>query len=101
MANLLPKLPVSSFALADFDRYTYWQLLLDVLADGKITGDEIKQLAILIGRSGLSQEDVRKLNHDFVTQQVEIANEDGVVTKEERDYLGKIISALDVQGVSL
>jgi DNA polymerase-3 subunit epsilon len=96
MSNLIPKLPISSFALEDFDRYTYWNLLMDVLADGKITGDEIKQLAILIGKSGLSQSDVAKLNLEFVSQQQAAAEADGVVTKDERDYLAKIAAALGV-----
>jgi DNA polymerase-3 subunit epsilon len=94
MANLLPKLPVTSFAASDFDRYSYWNLLADVLADGKITGDEIKQVAILAGRSGLSQGDVERLNQEFMQQQVALAEEDGVVTKEERLHLEKISQAL-------
>lgn len=94
MANLLPKLPVTSFAMGSFDRYQYWGLLLEVLEDGKITGDEIKQLAIEIGRSGLSQDDVRQLNQDFLDQQFELALADGVVTPEEQEYLNKISLAL-------
>ena len=97
MSNLIPKLPMSSFALADFDRFTYWNLLIDVLKDGKITGEEIKQLAILIGKSGLSQSDVSRLNEEFFSQQLEEAESDGIVTKEEAEFLAKVKSSLGLE----
>lgn len=98
MSNLIPKLPVSSFALADFDRFTYWNLLIDVLKDGKITGDEIKQLAILVGKSGLSQGDVSRLNTEFFSQQQKAAMSDGIVSREEAEYLAKVQTALGLSG---
>lgn len=94
MRNLIPKLPISSFAMEDFDRLKYWEILTEILADGKITGDEIKTLARFIGGSGLSQKDVQRLNREFVRNQEEAALEDGIVSKAESEHLQKISRAL-------
>jgi DNA polymerase-3 subunit epsilon len=96
MANLIAKLPVTSFAMGESYRYLYWDLLSEVLSDGKITGVEAKQIAILVGKSGLSQSDVRQLNREFFDQLKSIAEADGVVTDEERIFLDKVMVELAI-----
>ena len=96
MANLLAKLPYSSFASGDHHKFAYWDLLSEVLADGKITGEEIKQIAIYVGRHALSESDVRQLNEEFFRQLVVVAEADGIVTSEEKAYLEKIARELAI-----
>jgi DNA polymerase-3 subunit epsilon len=94
MANLIPKLPVTSFSQSTFERHQYWELLGTVLEDGKITGDEIKQIAILIGKSGLSQSEVEQLNSEFLQKVKEIAAADGVITPDEKMHIDKVATSL-------
>ena len=96
MANLIAKLPITSFAMGESYRYLYWDLLSEVLSDGKITGAEAKQIAILVGKSGLSQSDVKQLNQEFFDQLKTLAEADGVVTDEERSFLDKVVVELAI-----
>ena len=87
MVNLLRKMPLSNFVNEPFEKTLYFELLSNVLADKKITGDEIKQIAVFAGHAGMSRDYLLGLNAEFFAMAKWAAEQDGVVSEEESEHL--------------
>lgn len=61
----------------------YRALLSHALADGRVVGEEARQLAVLAARAGLTQTTARKVHEDFLTEARARAEADGIVTSAE------------------
>lgn len=61
----------------------YRALLAHALADGRIVGDEARQLAVVAARAGLTQTTVRQVHEEFLKEARARAEADGVVTSAE------------------
>jgi DNA polymerase-3 subunit epsilon len=74
----------------------YLDLLADVLADQRLTHEEVAALAALASEAGLPEAHVRSTHEQLVTGLREIAERDGVVTAAEARELRQVATALGV-----
>ena len=61
----------------------YRALLAHALSDGRIVGDEARQLAVLAARAGLTQTTARQVHEEFLAEARARAEADGTVTARE------------------
>lgn len=85
LATLTARLPVMVYpppprpeGLCD-----YRALLSHALADGRIVGEEARQLAVVAARAGLTQTTARQVHEEFLAEARARAEADGVVTSAE------------------
>ena len=67
-----------------------------VLADGKIIGDEAKALGKLAGEAGLGSKQIKRLHTSFLNQIKAQAASDGNVDAEELKKIEQIINQLSL-----
>lgn len=96
MANVLKKLPESGQSLTDAVVESYLEMLNSFLADGKIIGDEAKELARMAGRSGLGMMQLKELHENYFASLEKIALEDGVITEAEKKSLSSLKAQLGI-----
>ena len=96
MANVLKKLPESGQSLTDTVVDNYLEMLNQFLVDGKIIGEEAKELARLAGGSGLGAAQLRKIHEDYFASLEKVALEDGVITDAEKKSLASFKSQLGI-----
>ncbi|WP_160005789.1 3'-5' exonuclease [Nocardioides sp. AX2bis] len=96
MHSLMSRLPMSANDADDSAAEVYLEALGEVLADGKIVGDEAKSLARLAGDAGMGGEQVRALNERFLEAMREAALADEVLTPVELRGLNAAARALSV-----
>ena len=96
MHSLMSRLPMSANDIDDAAAEVYLEALGDVLADGKIVGEEAKALARLVGDAGMGGEQVRALNERFLEAMREAALADDVLTPAELRELSTAAKALSV-----
>jgi DNA polymerase-3 subunit epsilon len=65
----------------------YTEFLSQILSDGKITGEEAKELSKIAGAAGLGAEQVRKIHSDYVLEIEKLALSDGKITTNEQKQL--------------
>ncbi|HTO01457.1 MAG TPA: 3'-5' exonuclease, partial [Microthrixaceae bacterium] len=94
MASILSKLPLTSTEADDDVVEAYFRAVSLALEDGKIIGDEAKQLATLAGSAGLGAAQVANLNRRFLDGLREAALEDDLLTVDEHRSLQKAAVAL-------
>ena len=97
IANLLARLPdgdSSDDAAVD----EYLQRMATALEDGRITGDEARELAILAGSAGLSRDAARVLNRQILDGMLTLALEDDILTSTELNLLRRAAAQLDERG---
>lgn len=94
MANVLRKLPESGQGLTDEITTRYTELLNQYLSDGKITGEEAKQLSKVAGAGGLGASQVRRIHEDYILEIEKLALSDGQITPTERKQLETIKAQL-------
>ena len=92
LANMIRKLPESGQESSSEVTLRYTELLTQCLSDGKITGEEAKQLSKVAGAGGLGAEQVRKIHTDYITGLEKIALSDGKITSSEQKQI-EIIKA--------
>lgn len=90
IGNIVNKLPEHGLEVSDEVAAAYTELLREFLSDGKITGDEAKQLAKLAGASGLGSKQVKELNSMYIEQLEELAIADGVLSSAEQKEIEAI-----------
>lgn len=96
--SLLEKLPESGSSVTTEIESDYLDLLSQVLADGKIIGDEAKSLSKLAGGAGLGRNQVIQLHESFIQQLRKQAEADGNVDAAELKEIEsaiKLLSLLD------
>ena len=96
MANVLKKLPESGQSLTDTVVDNYLEMLNRFLIDGKIIGEEAKELARMAGSSGLGAAQLRKIHEDYFASLEKVALEDGVITDAEKKSLALLKSQLGI-----
>ncbi|WP_166390525.1 exonuclease domain-containing protein [Nocardioides ochotonae] len=96
MQSLISRLPSTGTALDDAASEAYLDALSDVLADGKLIGDEAKLLAKLAGSAGMGAAEVLSLNHRFLDGLREVALADDVLTASELRQLHTAAKALSL-----
>lgn len=94
--SLLEKLPESGTAISSEVESDYLDLLSQVLADGKIIGDEAKALSKLAGEAGLGRTQLVNLHESFVAQLKEQAEADGSVDAAELKQIENAIKSLSL-----
>ncbi|KWX01833.1 Exonuclease [Carbonactinospora thermoautotrophica] len=85
LSSLVAQLPLMSQPPAPrpAEVAKYKALLGHVLADGKVTGEEAQQLAVLAARAGLTQTTAQQVHQEFLLEVRAKAEADGVVTAAE------------------
>lgn len=96
MANVLKKLPESGQSLTDTVVVDYLEMLNRFLIDGKIIGEEAKELARMAGGSGLGAAQLRRIHEDYFASLEKVALEDGVITDAEKKSLASLKSQLGI-----
>jgi DNA polymerase-3 subunit epsilon len=96
MANVLKKLPESGQSLTDTVVDNYLEMLNRFLIDGKIIGEEAKELARMAGSSGLGAAQLRKIHENYFASLEKVALEDGVITDAEKKSLASLKSQLGI-----
>jgi DNA polymerase-3 subunit epsilon len=71
-------------------------LLVQVLADGKIIGDEAKSLSKLAGEAGLGRSQVVQLHESFIRQLRSQAEADGEIDSDEMKQIESAIKLLSL-----
>lgn len=94
LANMIRKLPESGQELTDEITIRYTELLSQCLSDGKITGEEAKQLSKVAGASGLGASQVRRIHADYVAGIEKLALSDGKITDAENKQIKVIKNQL-------
>ena len=90
LANMIRKLPESGQEISSEVALRYTELLTQCLSDGKITGEEAKQLAKVAGAGGLGAEQVRKIHIDYITGLEKIALNNGKINASEQKQIDVI-----------
>ncbi|GGM12420.1 hypothetical protein ACFFX1_32765 [Dactylosporangium sucinum] len=98
MSSILARLPMSAADAGDADAERYLSCLSTALADGRIVGDEARELAELAGTAGFGSAQVAALNQRFLESMREAAFADDVLTTAELRSLRSAAAALGVQG---
>lgn len=73
-----------------FNKKEFKQALLQAVNDGKLTIEEIKELDNKKIKSGLTEDDIRKMKADIFAVAFTVAKEDQQVTRDEEQELKKI-----------
>lgn len=94
MNTLLDRLPISADDIVDDVADHYLEALSIALSDGKIVGDEAKQLARIAGQGGLGATQVRTLNERFLEGLREASFADDILTPDELISLNRAAAAL-------
>jgi DNA polymerase-3 subunit epsilon len=94
--SLLEKLPESGSSVTSEIESDYLDLLSQVLADGKIIGDEAKALSKLAGEAGLGRNQVVQLHESFIQQLKKQAEADGNVDVQELKQIESAIKSLSL-----
>lgn len=94
--SLLEKLPESGSSITTEIEYDYLDLLIQVLADGKIIGDEAKALSKLAGEAGLGRSQVVQLHESFIRQLRDQAEADGKTDSAELKQIESAIKLLSL-----
>jgi len=94
--SLLEKLPESGSSVTSETESDYLDLLTQVLADGKIIGDEAKALSKLAGEAGLGRNQVVQLHESFIQQLRKQAEADGNVDAKELKQIENAIKSLSL-----
>ena len=94
--SLLEKLPESGSSVTSEIESDYLDLLSQVLADGKIIGDEAKALSKLAGEAGLGRNQVVQLHESFIQQLRKQAEADGNVDDQELKQIESAIKSLSL-----
>lgn len=90
LANMMRKLPESGQELSSDVALRYTELLTQFLSDGKITGEEAKQLSKIAGAGGLGAEQVRSIHAGYVSGLDILASGDGKITPAEQRQIDTI-----------
>lgn len=90
LTNMMRKLPESGQAISSEVALRYTELLTQCLSDGKITGEEAKQLSKIAGAGGLGAEQVRQIHKEFLSGIEKLARSDGKITLAEQKNLDAI-----------
>lgn len=98
MHSLMARLPVTGIAPHNAAAEAYLDALAEVLSDGKITGEEAKELAHLAGSAGMGSEQVLELNKRFLDSLQTTALDDDVLTATEVRQLKSAAKALGLPG---
>ena len=96
MANVIKKLPETGRELTNEIAIAYSEILSRVLSDGKITGEEAKELAKFAGASGLGSSQLLQLHRDYLSAVEKVAQTDGVLSENEAKELRVIKNQLGV-----
>lgn len=96
MHSLMARLPASGLAPHDAAAEAYLDALSEVMSDGKITGDEAKQLAHLAGSAGMGGEQVLALNKRFLDNLKVAALDDDILSISEVRQLKSASKALSL-----
>ena len=96
ISSLLEKLPESGASVNSEIESDYLDLLSQVLADGKIIGDEAKALSKLAGEAGLGRNQVIQLHESFIKQLRKQAEADGNVDAQELKQIENAIKTLSL-----
>jgi DNA polymerase-3 subunit epsilon len=94
--SLLEKLPESGSSVTSEIESDYLDLLSQVLADGKIIGDEAKALSKLAGEAGLGRKQLVKLHESFLSRVKSAAEADGNVDSAELKKIEQTIKSLNL-----
>ena len=97
IANLLARMPETT-GDANAPTLEYVDRLLIALSDGRITGNEAHELAVLAGTCGLSRGDAKRMHREVLGRMYLVAMEDGVMTKQEFALLSKAAAQLGQAG---
>jgi DNA polymerase-3 subunit epsilon len=92
----LEKLPESGSSVTTEIESDYLDLLVQVLADGKIIGDEAKALSKLAGEAGLGRSQVVQLHESFIRQLRDQAEADGNIDSAELKQIESAIKLLSL-----
>ncbi len=95
LANMVRKLPESGQEVTSEVAVRYTEYLAQILSDGKITGEEAKELSKIAGSAGLGAEQIRKIHSDYVLEIEKLALSDGKITPTEQnqiDLLKKLLT---------
>jgi DNA polymerase-3 subunit epsilon len=96
ISSLLEKLPESGSSVTTEIESDYLDLLVQVLADGKIIGDEAKSLSKLAGEAGLGRSQVVQLHESFIRQLRSQAEADGEIDSDEMKQIESAIKLLSL-----
>lgn len=96
ISSLLEKLPESGSEASNEVESDYLNLLGQVLADGKIIGDEVKALSKLAGEAGLGSKQLKQLHESFLNKIKAQAASDGNIDAEELKKIEQIINQLSL-----
>lgn len=96
VSSLLEKLPESGSEASSEVESDYLNLLGQVLADGKIIGDEAKALGKLAGEAGLGSKQIKQLHTSFLNQIKAQAAADGNTDADELKKIEQIINQLNL-----
>ena len=90
MTNIVRKLPETGSELSTEVAIAYSEILTRVLSDGKITGEEAKELAKFAGASGLGSRQLQELHRDYLVAIEKVALSDGSLSESELNDLAAI-----------
>jgi DNA polymerase-3 subunit epsilon len=96
LANLARKLPDLGSGVSTEITVAYNEILSRVLADGKITGEEAKELAKFAGASGLGSTQLQDLHRDYFAAIEKLAYSDGTLSDAELRDLALLKSQLGI-----
>jgi DNA polymerase-3 subunit epsilon len=90
MNSILTKLPDHALEVTSEVESTYLDYLALAFQDGKLIGDEAKELAKIAGRAGLGLKQVEFLNQRFLDSVIKQSESDGNVSNEEKKFIQQI-----------
>lgn len=94
--TLLEKLPENGSEVTAEVESDYLDLLRQVLADGKIIGEEAKALGRVAGEAGLGRNQLIQLHQSFIEQLKKQAESDGTVDELELKQIENALSSLSL-----
>lgn len=90
MKSILSKLPDHALEVSSDVERAYLDYLAIAFQDGKLIGDEAKDLAKIAGRAGLGAKQVESLNQRFLDSVIKQAESDGTVSSEEKKLIQQV-----------
>jgi DNA polymerase-3 subunit epsilon len=90
MKSILSKLPDHALDVSSDTERAYLDYLAIAFQDGKLIGDEAKELAKIAGKAGLGVKQVESLNQRFLDSVIKLAESDGTVSSEEKKLIQQI-----------
>ncbi|GEM_PF-948307 len=99
MANLLERLPHTAAEPSHDTELRYLEALEEAMSDGKLIGQEAKQLSKIVGQAGLGARQVWELNRLYLEGlRASVLTDEAILDPEQLDDLERVARMVGVEG---